>query len=102
MVTTKQAHECKSLEEVRLEIDRIDKAVITLLGERLIYVKEVVNYRDPKKKEVADKNRYLKVIKERGKWGENNGLNPNVIEQVYTTLLNYYIEQQTLIANQKK
>ena len=102
MEKTKPANECKSLDEVRLEIDRIDKAVIALLGERMDYVKEVVKYRNPEKREVADKERYLKVIKERGRWGETHGLNPHVIEQVYTTLLNYYIEQQTIIANKQE
>jgi isochorismate pyruvate lyase len=95
----KQASDCNSLEDVRKEIDRIDQAIITLLGERLAYTKEVVKYRDPQKPEVPDKERYLKVIKERGKWGENNGLDSRVIEQVYTMLLNYYIEQQTIFAN---
>jgi chorismate mutase len=99
MQPPKQANECNSLDEVRIEIDRIDKAVITLLAERLLYVKEVVKYRDPQSPQVADKDRYLKVIKERGQWGENLGLNPQVIEQVYTMLLNYYIDQQTIIAN---
>lgn len=99
---SKKVYECTSLSELRLEIDRIDKEIISLLGERFLYVKEVVKYRDPEQREVADKERYNLVIKERGKWAREKGLNAEAIENVYRHLLDYYISEQKLVAESRK
>ena len=91
--------ECNSLDELRKEIDRIDKEIIELLGDRYNYVKEVVKYRTPGKREIADQERFNHVIKERGQWASNHGLDPEVIELVYRQLLNYFVREQSAIAN---
>ncbi len=96
---SKKVSECSSLTEVRLEIDRIDKEIISLLGERFLYVKEVVKYRE--QKDVADLERYNQVIKQRGKWAEEKGLNADAIEKVYKHLLDYYISEQKIVAEKK-
>ncbi|MBQ8018949.1 MAG: chorismate mutase, partial [Paludibacteraceae bacterium] len=39
-VTNKKPSECQNITDVRNEIDNIDNAIISLLGERFKYVKE--------------------------------------------------------------
>lgn len=91
---TKKASECLSLEEVRKEIDTIDQQIIQLLADRFEYVKTVVKYRNPAQPEVADRVRFENVIKQRGKWASNLGLDANSIEKVYRELIEYYIREQ--------
>jgi len=90
--------DCSNLDEVRNEIDLIDKEIINLIAERLDFVKEVVKYRPAQQKEVPDNIRYLKVIQMRGEWAKEAGLNPTVIEDMYTRLIQYFIEEQAAIA----
>ena len=45
-VTNKKPSECQNITDVRNEIDNIDNAIISLLGERFKYVKEVVKYKE--------------------------------------------------------
>ena len=45
---------CHSLKEVRKNIDRIDRKLVPLIGEREFYVKESLKFKY-KKKEIADK-----------------------------------------------
>ena len=94
----KKADDCQSLNEVRFEIDRIDKEIINLFAERFEYVKAVVKFRDPQKPEVADLERFNKVIAERGKWAGELGLNAPEIEKVYRQLIEYYIKEQSALA----
>jgi len=98
----KQPSECESIIDVRCEIDRIDKEIIYRLCERFQYVKEVVKFKTGDKESITAKERYNSVIKQRGQWAEENGLNSKVIEHVYQLLLNYFIEEELKIANQKK
>jgi isochorismate pyruvate lyase len=91
----------KSIEEVRSEIDRIDKEIIKLLGERFQFVKEVAKFKMPDKVSIRAKERYENVIEERGKWAVENGLDPTTIKLVYRQLLDYFIEEQMRILNCK-
>ncbi len=100
-VPIKQPFECTSLIDVRSEIDRIDRDIINCLCERFQYVKETVKYKTGNKDSITAKERYNCVIKQRGQWAEENGLDSKIIEQVYTILLNYFIEEEMKIVNQK-
>jgi isochorismate pyruvate lyase len=100
--STKQPCECLSLAEIRNEIDRIDMEIIQHLSERFQYVKEVVKFKTGDRDSIAAIERYKCVINERGKWAEKYGLSSKVIEQVYTLLLDYFIEEEMKIANHNK
>jgi len=90
--------DCKSIEEVRNAIDAIDEEIISLLDQRFSYVKEVVKFK--KDGDIIAKNRYDQVITSRKQWAAEKGLQPEVIEKVYTLLLNYFIEEEHKIAKQ--
>jgi isochorismate pyruvate lyase len=101
-VPIKEPTECTSLVDVRYEIDRIDRAIIIRLCERFQYVKEAVKYKTGTKDGITAKERYDSVIKQRGQWAEENGLNAKIIEQVYKILLDYFIEEELKIAKHNK
>jgi isochorismate pyruvate lyase len=90
----KRPEDCSSLEEVRNEIDRIDEEIISLLAERLQYVKEVIRYKKPDKTSIIAQERFDKVIAGRRELAKNQGLDGDTIEKVYRILLDYYTQEQ--------
>lgn len=98
----KQPEECTSLDDVRLEIDRIDREILNLLHKRFQYVKEVVKFKLHNKDSIAARKRYKSVIKVRGEWAKELGLNSTVIKKVYKLLLDYFIKEEMKIAKLNK
>lgn len=93
-------NECHSINEIRTEIDRIDQQIIQLIGERFEYVKKIVDYKS-NAEEVKAQPRYNEVMEIRRKWGVENGLNPDVIEEIYKTLVHYFIDEQMKILHHR-
>ena len=89
----KKSKNCSSIDEIRNEIDRIDKNIIELLGERYEYIKEIIKFKS-NAIEVKAQKRYDEVFIQRRKWAEECGLSPDVIEDVYKTLVHYFIDEQ--------
>ncbi|MBN1185030.1 MAG: chorismate mutase [Bacteroidales bacterium] len=89
--------DCKCIEDVREEIDRIDAEIIKLLGERFGFVKEVVKYKSKNKDSIVAKKRYDSVLETRRKWAQQNGLDPDLIFSVYKQLLDHFISEELKI-----
>ncbi|MCQ2229831.1 MAG: chorismate mutase [Bacteroidales bacterium] len=98
-ITNKKPSECVNITDVRNEIDNIDNAIIKLLGERFEYVKEVVKYKEKTSDGVEATDRKNAVLKARRELAEQNGLNPDVIEDIYAKLIAYFIEEEKKIMN---
>ena len=98
----KLPNECRSIEEVRKEIDEIDHTIISLIGKRLSYIQEIIKYKN-NVDEVYSKKRHLEVINERREFAANLHLDPDVIESVYRILMDYFIKEQLeLFRNKQK
>lgn len=98
-VTTKKPSECQSITDVRNEIDNIDRTIISLLAERFEYVKEVVKYKDRTASSIEASDRRAAVLSARRQWAEEQGLSPDVIEEIYTRLVAYFIDEEKKIIN---
>jgi len=98
----KSAKECKNLEELRLEIDSLDKEIIRLIALRKEYAHEVVRYKEKTVEAIVAQERYDGVIARRKSLAAEQGLDPEVIEKVYRTIMNYFIDEELKIANLKK
>jgi len=98
----KLPEECTSIEEVRKEIDVLDKEILRLLGERFKYVKEIVRFKNKDKESIVALDRYVNVINQRKLWGKENGLNPEVIEKMYKLLIGHFIKEEMKILEQMK
>jgi len=85
--------ECNSKEEIRQQIDRIDKEIITLFALRFQYVSEIVKYKTDIESVVAQE-RKDQVIKERGEWAKNHGLDKATFEQIYRFLVDHNIGKE--------
>ncbi len=96
-VTNKKPSECQNITDVRNEIDNIDNAIISLLGERFKYVKEVVKYKEKTTDGIEATDRKKAVLERRRKMAEERGLNPDVIEDIYKKLIQYFISEEKKI-----
>ncbi|MBQ0060423.1 MAG: chorismate mutase [Bacteroidales bacterium] len=86
--------ECTNINEVRNEIDNIDFDLIKLLSNRFGYVREVVKYKENTNDGIEASDRRAAVIASRRKWAEEAGVNPDVIENIYNTLIDYFITEE--------
>jgi isochorismate pyruvate lyase len=85
--------ECADIHDVRAEIDRIDREVIALLGQRFAYVKAAAKFKTSREG-VKAPDRLEKMLRQRREWAESTGLNPDVIEKLYRDLVGYFTEEE--------
>jgi len=96
----KLPNECLSIEEVRQEIDEIDHAIISLIGKRFSYIQEIVKFKR-NTDDVYAKSRYKTVISERREIAASHHLNPDVIENIYRIMMDYFIQEQLELLKKK-
>lgn len=85
--------ECSNIQEIRSEIDAIDREVINALGKRSAYVKAAAKFK-PSETSVKAPERFNTMLQQRRIWAESAGLNPDVIEKLYRDLVNYFIDEE--------
>src|SRR3954467_737964 len=86
--------ECASLAEVRAEIDRIDRSIIALIGERAGYVHAAARFKSSEA-DVAAPARQASMLLDRRAWAEQSDLDPDVVEKLYRDLVAYFILRET-------
>jgi isochorismate pyruvate lyase len=90
----KSPQECKSIQEVRECIDSIDNQIIELLATRFEYVKAVVPFKEKTADGIIAKERKEQVLRERRALAEKHGLSPDIIEEMYKMLIQYFIDEE--------
>src|SRR5262245_32386201 len=85
--------ECSSLEEVRHEIDRIDRELIASLGRRARYVRAAARFK-ASEQDVAAPERRAAMMVDRRAWAAEAGLDPDVLEDVYQRLIAYFVRRE--------
>lgn len=85
--------QCASLEEVRREIDSLDRRVIALLGERAGYVQAAARFKTTEQ-HVAAPERQAAMLRARREWAAEAGLDPGLIEEIYRRLVAYFIQRE--------
>ena len=81
---------CNSLEDVRLNIDRIDRQIVSLLAERGAYVAQAARFKKTSD-DVKAPQRVEQVIAKVAALSEELGANPAVTEQVYRAMISAFI-----------
>ena len=89
----KAPDDCSNLEEIRLEIDRIDRETIELIGKRFEYVKAATKFKTDENS-VKAPERFKSMLQQRRDWAEAEGLKADVIEKLYRDLVNYFIDEE--------
>ena len=89
----KDPDECANIHEVREEIDIIDREVIDALSKRFKYVVAAARFKTSEAS-VRAPDRFHAMLQQRREWALESGLNPDVVENIYRDLVNYYIEEE--------
>ena len=84
---------CTSIEEVRSNIDRIDRQIVALLAERGGFVKQAAWFKKTTD-DVKAPQRVEQVIAKVTALSRELGANPLVTEQVYRTMISGFINAE--------
>ena len=84
---------CHSLEEVREQIDLLDRQIVSLIAERGAYVSQALHF---KKDSLAVKapQRVEQVLSKVRALAEELGANPQATEDVYRVMIAVFIQQE--------
>jgi chorismate mutase-like protein len=97
----KEAKDCQTIEEIRQSIDEIDYQILTSFEKRLEYVKAIVRFKSDPEGIVA-KERQQEVFQKRREWAMELGLDPDLFEEIYKTLINWNVNKEMEIFRTKK
>lgn len=86
--------ECTSLEQVRENIDKIDEQIVKLVSLRKNYVDQAAKYKN-NVNEVKAPDRVKRVIDKVKKIADKNNVDPNLIEGIYTMMIDHFINMET-------
>ncbi|HBK98745.1 MAG TPA: isochorismate-pyruvate lyase [Microcoleaceae bacterium UBA10368] len=89
----KAPDECSDIQEVREEIDIIDREVIEALSKRLQYVIAAARFKTSEAS-VKAPDRFYAMLQQRREWAKEAGLNPDVVEKLYQDLVNHFSDEE--------
>lgn len=89
----KTPDQCQSMVDVRDEIDRLDRQIITLLGQRFVYVKVAAKFKT-NETDVRAPERFQAMLKQRRAWALEEKLSADLIEKLYRDLVNHFIDEE--------
>lgn len=88
--------ECRSIQEVREHIDRIDARVVPLLAERGFYVEQAAKFKTDRSA-VLVPERVEQIILHVRHLAVENGSDPDLIEKIYRALLDAFLLHETRV-----
>lgn len=89
----KEIKQCSSLDEVRSNIDQIDKQLISLIAERSNYVDQASQFKK-NMQDVADSQRVETIIAKMKNLAVEHDLDTIIIEKIYRTMIGAFIEYE--------
>jgi len=88
-----QPDECGGMDNIRAEIDRIDRAVVGLIGRRYQYVLAAAKFKTSATS-VKAPERLTAMLARRREWAVEEGLNADMIEKLYADLVAHFIDEE--------
>ncbi|MEN8906069.1 MAG: chorismate mutase [Clostridiales bacterium] len=92
---------CKSIDEIRDNIDRIDNEIIKFIAERSTYVKQASKFKKDKQ-DVKSPKRVEQVIEKVRLLAARYNVDANIIEKVYREMINNFINMEMNDYNNQK
>jgi isochorismate pyruvate lyase len=89
----KNPQNCKNIDEIRDAIDGIDYQIMKLYSQRYEFVKAIVKFKTDEASVIAE-NRQMEVIEKRREWAVELGLNPDLFEEIFWTLIRYNVQKE--------
>ena len=89
----KPPEDCTGIEDIRRAIDELDREVIGLIGRRARYVEAAAKFKTGESS-VRAPERQQAMLRERRRWAIEEELDPDVIEEIYRTLISYFVHRE--------
>ena len=97
----KAPQECQSLTEVRSEIDRLDQSMIRMVSQRREYVHAAMRFKRSES-DVHAHERQRQMLAARRLWAENASLDPDMIEDLFRLMVDYFIAAELAILSERE
>ena len=78
---------------MRRGIDALDRQIVGLIGRRSRYVRAAARFKTSASS-VRAPERQRTMLEQRRRWAEEEGLSPDVIEELYKGLIYYFVERE--------
>lgn len=89
----KPPENCASIEDVREGIDALDREIVALIGRRAGYVEAAARFKtDESSVRAPERQKAMSDV--RRQWAGEEGLSPEVIEAIFRTLVEYFIQRE--------
>ena len=85
--------ECENIEQIRENIDKIDRKIVKLLSKRSYFVKEAAKFKKDAEDVEAPK-RVEEVIQKVRSLSEEYGMQPDIVENVYRAMIKSFIDYE--------
>lgn len=85
--------QCNNLQEVRDQIDTLDTQIVTLIAQRNAYIQQAARFK-VSVDEVMAPDRVVDVISHVREAALSQGLNPNLITQLYEVMIEAMVESE--------
>jgi isochorismate pyruvate lyase len=92
-MTPRKAKDCTNMEEVRAEIDRIDAALVDLIGERFTFVDRAWQFKQSPA-EARVPWRIQQVIDRVRARAAENGIPPELAEALWRQMIGWFIQYE--------
>ncbi len=92
-MTSRKAPDCKSMDEIRVEIDRIDEDLVELVAERFTYVDRAWQLKNSPDEAVVPWRIQQVVDKVRAQ-AEEKGLPPELAESLWRQMIGWFIQYE--------
>ena len=87
-------------EELRLQIDAADHDIIAALAKRMALVEQIGEYKKQNNVQILQLERWKEIFRSRAEWGEEAGVNPDFVAELYKLIHVESIRKQTQILNE--
>jgi isochorismate pyruvate lyase len=85
--------QCTGMDDIRAEIDLIDRTMVSLIGKRYQYVLAAAKFKTSATA-VRVPERFKAMLEKRRQWAEQEGLSPDAIERMFSNLVTHFIEEE--------
>ena len=83
----------KKLNLIRNKLDNLDNSLINIIKKRTFLVKKVLSLKETKK-EIVDKNRIRKILKNIKKKSILNKIDPKITKRIWINMIYAYIDYE--------
>ncbi len=86
--------DCSTLADVRVQIDRLDRRIVSLIAERAGYVEQAARLKK-EKAQVIDLGRIEEIIGKVRHLANENGTSPELVENIYRAMIDAFIMHES-------